>query len=133
MYICTYFKTSTNPKVCIMTAIKLSSTNQLNKEQALTSCPVTFTLNKIGGRWKPLIIFQLMNGTKRYGELKKSIPNISEKMLIQHLKELEVDNLVNRKAMPVVPPHVEYSLTDPGKELTPILGAMVEWAGKYNV
>lgn len=116
-----------------MTAIKLSSTNQLNKEQALTTCPVTFTLSRIGGRWKPLIIFQLMSGTKRYGELKKAIPNISEKMLIQHLKELEADKLVDRKAMPVVPPHVEYSLTDQGKELMPVLGAMVGWANKYNV
>lgn len=116
-----------------MTAIKLSSTNQLNKEQALTSCPVTFTLSRIGGRWKPLIIFQLMSGTKRYGELKKAIPNISEKMLIQHLKELEADGLVHRKAMPVVPPHVEYSLSAQGLELTPILGAMVDWACKYNV
>ncbi|HSZ71735.1 MAG TPA: helix-turn-helix domain-containing protein [Cytophagaceae bacterium] len=116
-----------------MTAIKLSSTNQLNKEQALISCPVTFTLSKIGGRWKPLIIFQLMSGTKRYGELKKSIPNISEKMLIQHLKELEADKLVIRKAMPVVPPHVEYSLAEAGEELMPILGAMVGWADKYNV
>ena len=113
-----------------MTAIKLSSTNQLNKEQALTACPVTFTLSRIGGRWKPLIIFQLMSGTKRYGELKKAIPNISEKMLIQHLKEVEADKLFDRKAMPVVPPHVEYSLANPGKELTPILDAMVKWAMK---
>ncbi|MBC7485217.1 MAG: helix-turn-helix transcriptional regulator [Cytophagaceae bacterium] len=116
-----------------MTAIKLSSTNQLNKEQSLTSCPVTFTLSRIGGRWKPLIIFQLMSGTKRYSELKRAISNISEKMLIQHLKELEADKLVLRKAMPVVPPHVEYSLTDQGKEITPILGAMCTWAEKYNV
>lgn len=115
-----------------MTAIKISSTNQLNKEQVLTDCPVTFTLSKIGGRWKPLIIFQLMIGTKRYGELKKAIPNISEKMLIQHLKELEADKLVDRKALPIVPPHVEYSLTVQGKELMPILGAMCRWAEKYN-
>ena len=114
-----------------MTAIKLSSTNQFNKQQAL-SCPVTFTLNKIGGRWKPLIIFQLMGGTKRYGQLKKAIPAITEKMLIQHLKELETDGLVLRKAMPVVPPHVEYSLTEQGKELTPVLDAMCSWAQKYN-
>jgi DNA-binding HxlR family transcriptional regulator len=65
--------------------------------------------------------------------LKKAIPNISEKMLIQHLKELEADKLILRKAMPVVPPHVEYSLTDQGQELTPILGAMCTWAEKYNV
>ena len=116
-----------------MTATKLSSTNQLNKEQALTACPVTFTLSRIGGRWKPLIIYQLMSGTKRYGELKRVIPNISEKMLIQHLKELEADKLVHRKAMPVLPPHVEYSLTDQGKELMPILGAMVGWAQKHNI
>ncbi|MDB5272277.1 MAG: ytfH [Chitinophagaceae bacterium] len=116
-----------------MTTIKLSSTNQLNKQQALSACPVSFTLSKIGGRWKPLIIYNLMDGVKRYGELKRAIPNISEKMLIQHLKELETDKLIERKAMPVVPPHVEYSLSPAGEELKPILLAMCGWAEKHNM
>ena len=116
-----------------MTAIKSSSTNQSNKRVIVTKCPVTFTLHKIGGRWKPIIINQLLTGTKRYGELKKAIPAITEKMLIQNLKELEADELVSRVAKPVVPPHVEYSLTECGKELSPVLLSMKKWALKFNV
>jgi DNA-binding HxlR family transcriptional regulator len=116
-----------------MTAIKISSTNQINKRVIVTECPVTFTLYKIGGRWKPLIINQLLYRAMRYGELKKAIPVITEKMLIQTLKELEADDIIIRKAKPVVPPHVEYSLTRCGKDLSPILLSMKEWAKKYNV
>ncbi len=116
-----------------MTAIKLASTNQVNKRTNATKCPVTFTLNKIGGRWKPLIINRLLSGPKRYGELKREIPAITEKMLIQHLKELEADKLLIRVAKPVVPPHVEYNLTDFGRDLSPVLLAMTHWATKYNV
>ena len=111
-----------------MTKIKQTSTNQDNRKNALTKCPVTYTIDKIGGRWKPIIIFNLLSGTRRYSELKKLIPAITEKMLIQHLKQLENDNLVQRKAKPVIPPFVEYSLTDSGKELCPVLDAMVAWA-----
>ena len=113
-----------------MTKIKETSTNQDNRKNALTKCPVTYTLDKIGGRWKPIIIYNLMSGTKRYSELKKLIPAITEKMLIQHLRQLEADNLVFRKALPVIPPFVEYSLTDSGKELHTVLEAMVGWANK---
>jgi len=110
-----------------MTAIKESSTQQLNKQTALNACPVTYTLGKIGGRWKPLILYQLMGGVKRYGEIRKAIPGITEKMLIQHLRELEADGLVKRDVKPVVPPHVEYCLSDVGLTLTPILNAMAHW------
>lgn len=113
-----------------MTKIKETSTNQDNRKNALTQCPVTYTLEKIGGRWKPIIIYNLLSGTKRYNELKKLIPAITEKMLIQHLKQLENDNLVQRKAKPVIPPFVEYNLTDSGKELRPVLDSMVGWALK---
>lgn len=113
-----------------MTKIKETSTNQDNRKNTLTQCPVTYTLEKIGGRWKPIIIYNLLSGTKRYSELKKLIPAITEKMLIQHLKQLENDNLVQRKAKPVIPPFVEYSLTDSGKELRQVLDAMVGWALK---
>jgi DNA-binding HxlR family transcriptional regulator len=115
-----------------MTNIKESSTNQLNKRLVTTSCPVTFIANKMGNRWKPLVIKELFSGIKRYGELKRSIPAISEKMLIQTLKELEADGIINRKAMPVVPPHVEYSLTECGQDLEAVLGEMVKWSLKYN-
>jgi DNA-binding HxlR family transcriptional regulator len=113
-----------------MTKIKETSTNQDNRKNALTQCPVTYTLEKIGGRWKPIIIYNLLGGTKRYSELKKLIPSITEKMLIQHLKQLEADNLVQRKAKPVVPPFVEYNLTASGNELRPVLEAMIGWAMK---
>ena len=116
-----------------MTAIKKSSTNQSNKRTIVTQCPVTFTLHKIGTRWKPLIINSLLTGTKRYGELKKAIPAITEKMLIQNLKELEADELIVREAKPVVPPHVEYRLSKSGEELRPILLAMKTWALNHNV
>jgi DNA-binding HxlR family transcriptional regulator len=114
------------------TAIKESSTNQSNKKEAIDRCPVTKTLDKIGGRWKPLILFNLVNSTKRYNELRKSLPLISEKMLIQQLRELEEDKLVYRKVYPVVPPHVEYSLTKVGQEMSPILNSMAEWGLKYG-
>lgn len=116
-----------------MASVKLSSTNQLNKRIIETECPVTFTLFKIGGRWKPLVINQLLKGTKRYGELKKSIPGITEKMLVQTLRELEADELILRKTMAGSLPQVDYSLTPSGKELGPVLSAMISWASKYNV
>ena len=116
-----------------MAAVKESSTNQFNKRLVTTKCPVTFIANKMGNRWKPLVIRQLFSGTKRYGELKRAIPAITEKMLIQTLKELEADGILDRKAMPVVPPHVEYSLTASGRDLEPVITEMVKWSLKYNV
>ena len=111
-----------------MKATKLSSTNQYNKQTILSQCPVTFTLNKIGGRWKPLILWQLQSQSKlRYNELRKGIPQISEKMLIQNLKELEIDEIIERQAREVVPPFVEYLLTDKGRAISPILSAMAVW------
>ncbi|MFD2144800.1 winged helix-turn-helix transcriptional regulator [Mucilaginibacter antarcticus] len=86
-----------------MTAIKERSTLNHNKTASRLQCPVTYVMNKIGGHWKPIILYQLQNGPKRYSELRRAIPPITEKMLIQHLKQLEADNLVIRKAEPVVP------------------------------
>lgn len=115
-----------------MYAVKESSTNQLNVNTALRQCPVTYTLHKIGGRWKPIILYHLSNGPRRYSELKRAIPAITEKMLIQHLKELELDKLVSRTSQPVVPPHVTYDLTDKGEALKPILSAMAAWGLSYQ-
>ena len=112
--------------------IKASSTNNLNRNKIEIKCPVTFTLHRIGGRWKPLILYHLIGGKRRYSELKREIPAITEKMLIQHLRELEADKLITRKVLPVIPPHVEYSLTKMGKELSPIMNAMADWGLKYN-
>jgi DNA-binding HxlR family transcriptional regulator len=111
-----------------MTAIKESSTIQENKQTAFKECPVTYVMDKIGGHWKPIILFHLLSGNKRYSELRKAIPAITEKMLIQHLKQLEADNLVIRKAKPVVPPYVTYSLTPSGLGLKPVLYTMAVWA-----
>src|SRR6202012_103055 len=111
-----------------MTQIKQSSTIQENKQIAFKECPVTFVMNRIGGHWKPIILFNLLSGTKRYSEIRKAMPAITEKMLIQHLKQLENDSLVIREAKPVVPPYVTYKLTEPGEALRPILTGMANWA-----
>jgi DNA-binding HxlR family transcriptional regulator len=111
-----------------MTAIKESSTIQENKQTAFKECPVTYVMEKIGGYWKPIILFHLLSGSKRYSELKKAVPAITEKVLIQHLKQLEADGLISREAKPVVPPYVTYSLTVAGSRLKPILYSMAVWA-----
>lgn len=96
-----------------------------NKEY---TCTFEITIDLIGGKWKPLIIWHLgTKGTQRFNELKKLIPKITQKMLTQQLRELESDNLVNRKVYPQVPPKVEYSLTDLGESLMPILSMMCKW------
>jgi DNA-binding HxlR family transcriptional regulator len=97
-----------------MTKVKESSTRNYNKGIAEMACPVTYVMNKIGGHWKPIILYYLISGPKRYGELRRLIPAITEKMLIQHLKQLQEDNLINRKAEDIVPPHVVYSLSQSG-------------------
>ncbi len=102
----------------------------MNKNIAEMHCPVTYVMNRIGGHWKPIIMYQLINGPKRYSELKRAIPAVTEKMLIQHLKQLEADKLIIRKAEPVVPPFVTYKLSASGQELTPVMNAMVAWAKK---
>lgn len=113
-----------------MAAIKTASTIQENKRYALEQCPVTYVMERIGGYWKPIILYHLSTGNKRYSELKRAIPAITEKMLIQHLKQLETDELVIREAKPVVPPYVTYKLSKAGKGLIPVINAMASWAIK---
>ena len=96
-----------------------------------TNCPVVATLNMIGGKYKALILWHLVTETRRFGELRKLIPQATQKMLTQQLRELEEDNLIIRKVYPVVPPKVEYSLSDLGKSITPILDAMRDWGADY--
>lgn len=110
-----------------MKSIKEASTNNENRKTISAVCPVSFTLEKVGGRWKPLILWNLRNGNLRYSELRKAIPPITEKMLIQHLKQLESDNLVLRTVIEVMPPHVEYRLSDSAAELLPALTALADW------
>ena len=111
-----------------MTKIKETSTYNANREIVLNSCPVTYVMNKIGGHWKPIILYNLLSGSKRYSEIKRAMPHITEKMLIQHLKQLENDNLLIREAKPVVPPYVTYTLTESGKEFEAVINEMAKWA-----
>lgn len=128
IFILTFVQVPTKKYVIKM--IKEASTNNENRKTISAVCPVSFALEKVGGRWKPLILWHLKDGRLRYSELKKAIPPITEKMLIQHLKQLESDQLVLRKVVEVMPPHVEYSLTDSGAELLPALNALASWGVK---
>ncbi len=99
----------------------------------LDNCPLTFALNFIGGKWRLPIIWALYkNGTMRYNELKRSIEGITNMMLTQSLKELEVNGIINRKQFMEVPPRVEYSLTDNGESLIPALKALASWGSKIK-
>ncbi len=98
----------------------------------LPACPVETTLTLISDKWKVLILRDLMPGTKRFGELKKSIGHVSQKVLTAQLRQMEQSGLVIRTVFPEVPPHVEYTLTDLGYSLKPILDAMWEWGENYK-
>jgi len=115
-----------------MTKVKERSTLQYNKGISATTCPITYVMNKIGGHWKAIILYYLIDGPKRYNELRKAIPAITEKMLAQHLKQLATDNLVNKKVEQIMPPVTIYSLTPSGEALAPVLLAMAEWAINDN-
>lgn len=104
----------------------------LNMRDKEYNCTFEIAMDLIGGKWKPIIIWHLgSKGTKRFNELKKLLPRVTQKMLTQQLRELECDGLVERKVYPQVPPKVEYSLTDIGKRLMPILKMMCEWGEIY--
>lgn len=100
--------------------------------KALPACPVETTLTLIGDKWKVLILRDLMPGTKRFGELKKSIGSVSQKVLTAQLRDMEGSGLINRKVYAEVPPRVEYSLTELGQSLKPILDAMKNWGEEYK-
>lgn len=95
-------------------------------------CPVQFTAEVIGGKWKPLILFYLEDGTRRFSELQRLIPSTTKKMLTKHLRELERDGIVHRVVYPQVPPRVEYSLTKHGQSLRPILVLMSTWGKRHH-
>lgn len=95
-------------------------------------CPIETLIQVVGGKWKPLILWHLMDSTKRFNELEKLIPEVSQKMLAQHLRELENDRLVTRTIYPSVPPKVEYALSEYGKTLIPVLEVMCEWGDIHN-
>ena len=94
-------------------------------------CPVSATLDLIGGKYKALILWHLAENTLRFSQLNKLIPDATPKMLTQQLREMEAQNLIHREVYPVVPPKVEYSLTDLGRSLMPVLVAMRDWGAEY--
>lgn len=100
-------------------------------ENAAYHCPVEATLNLIGGKYKSLILWHLTGQVLRFNELRRLIPNATAKMLTQQLRELEKDGLLHRKVYPVVPPKVEYFLTDSGRSIRPILESMYAWGTDY--
>ena len=100
--------------------------------QKLPDCPVETTLGLISNRWKVLIIRDLLEGKKRYGELKQSIGNVSQKVLTSNLRDMEKAGLLTRTVYPEVPPRVEYELTELGLSLSPVLDSMIVWGTKYK-
>ena len=101
--------------------------------KTLPACPVETTLMLIGSKWKVLILRDLMPGTKRFGELRRSIGGVSQKVLTAQLRDMEACGLVDRRVYAEVPPRVEYSLTELGRSLRPILDAMWAWGAVYKV
>lgn len=101
-------------------------------QSTLPACPVETTLMLIGDKWKVLILRELLGGTKRFGELKKAIGTVSQKVLTAQLRNMEANALLTRKVYAEVPPRVEYTLTETGYSLQPILDAMVQWGTDYK-
>jgi DNA-binding HxlR family transcriptional regulator len=96
------------------------------------TCGLDAALFVLGGKWKPLILFHLAHGTRRYGELRRAVGNVSDKVLIQQLKELQADGIVDRVDFGEIPPKVEYSLTAFGRTLGRALAPLCEWGTKYS-
>jgi DNA-binding HxlR family transcriptional regulator len=111
---------------------KENSTNAFNEKQINDSCGMAYSLSILGGRWKPAILCRLSHQKMRYSDFKNSIENISERMLIAQLRELESDGIVKRTVYPVVPPRVEYELTALGETMKPMLRAMSDWGNLHK-
>ena len=106
--------------------------SEAKKKDQLPACPVEATLTLIGDKWKVLILRDLMPGTKRFGELRKSVGDVSQKVLTAQLRDMEKSGLVHREVYAEVPPRVEYSLTPLGRSLKPILDSMWAWGEGYK-
>ncbi|WP_121626674.1 winged helix-turn-helix transcriptional regulator [Poseidonibacter antarcticus] len=102
-------------------------TKKINTKEVYEKCPVETSLDALAGKWKILILWYLRSETKRFNELQKMLPHTTQKMLIQKLRELEEDGIVHREVYPVVPPKVEYSMTEYGITLKPILKQLYLW------
>ncbi|WP_079423695.1 winged helix-turn-helix transcriptional regulator [Clostridium oryzae] len=101
------------------------------ESKKLYTCPIDFTINLISGKWSMWILWILQDAPLRFGEIKKRIPGITEKMLIQQLRKFEDYNIINRKIYSQVPPKVEYSLTEHGKSLKPIMSLIEQWGNEH--
>ena len=111
---------------------KVTSSNTLNEQVINKKCSMAYTLSIIGGRWKPTILWNLLNGKMRYGELRKRIPEVSERVLITQLRELEDDNTVKRIVYAEVPPRVEYELTPLGLSMRAFLLQLEQWGDEHK-
>jgi len=111
---------------------KTNSTNAINEARLMGNCGVVHALSIIGGRWKPAILFSLLQQKMRYNELLKAIPGVSERMLIAQLRELEQHGLVKRTVYPEVPPKVEYELTAAGRSTGPMLNSISDWGNRMR-
>lgn len=115
-----------------MTVIKKTSTNYANKQALADECPEVYAAHILGGQWALVICSWLANGKLRFGELKKRIPNVTERMLTLQLRRLEENKILTRTVFAEVPPKVEYELTPIGYELTPILQQLEMWGLKHK-
>lgn len=112
--------------------ILLREVLHMTDKSQLPACPVETTLMLIGDKWKVLILRDLRDGTKRFGELKKSVTGISQKVLTSNLRDMEENGLLTREVFPEVPPRVEYTMTELGLSMCPILDAMAQWGTDYK-
>ena len=106
-----------------MNEVKVKKRNYRRDE----GCPVEATLDLIGGKWKGVVLYHLMGGKKRFNELRRLLPEVTQRILTKQLRELEACGIVERNVFPMIPPHVEYSLTELGQTLKPILISMEKW------
>jgi DNA-binding HxlR family transcriptional regulator len=105
-----------------------------NEEHAeARKCPIETVIHVLGGKWKPTILWLLLDSVKRFSELEKRIPGITQKMLAQHLREMENDGLITRTIYPSVPPKVEYALSEYGETLVPVMQTMCDWGENHNL
>ena len=109
-----------------------TASRKMQKPDEVLQCPLSFAMSLIGGKWKCIALYHLGEGPLRFGELRRRMPNTTQRMLTLTLRELEADGIVNRKVFNVVPPHVEYSLTEQGRALAPVMESLSAWGEFYR-